>query len=103
MSVIRWQRCVGCGVDKAHTLRNFYACKTGRYGLRIKCKECTKREVNENRALKVEHYRAYWQRRNREPARRAAMVAWRNTPKGRESHRLSNRMYRLFKALESRA
>lgn len=100
---IRWQRCVSCGVDKAHTLRNFYACKTGRYGLRIKCKECTKRDVYENRALKAGQYRAYWQKRNSDPVRRAAMAAWKKTPKGRESTRESNRVYRRFKALEMRA
>lgn len=103
MSERRKQRCVGCQVVKAHTLHNFYACKTGKYGLRIKCKECSRRDVYENRALKADQYRAYWKRRNADPARRAAMAAWKKTPKGVESTRLSNRMYRVFKALEMRA
>jgi hypothetical protein len=104
VSVIRWQRCTGCEVEKAHTLRNFYRCKTGRYGLRIKCKVCCRKDVYENRALKSDYYRAYYRRRNRDDPKRAAQIrAWRQTPAGREATRLSNRIYYRFKALEMRA
>lgn len=99
----RRQRCTGCLVVKPHTLRNFYRCKTGKYGLRIKCKECCRLDVYENRALKADYYRAYYRRRNKEPARRAYSRAWKQTPHGRESTKLSNRMYTYFKALEFRA
>lgn len=103
MTVHRRQRCTGCGVTKAHTLRHFYRCKTGKYGLRIKCKVCCRKDVYENRALKADYYNAYYQRRNHDPARRAAMAAWKRTPKGRASTRISNRIYSRFKALELRA
>lgn len=99
----RWQKCTGCGVTKAHTLRNFYRCKTGKHGLRIKCKQCVRRDVYENRALKSEYYRAYYRRRNREPKRQEQIKAWRRTPEGRASAKLSNRIYAYFKAMESRA
>lgn len=102
MSAIRRQRCVGCLVVKAHTLRNFYACPTGKYGLRIKCKECVRKDIYENRALKADHYNAYFQRRNREPQRLAYKRAWNKSPKGRASKRLSNRIYTAFKAAELR-
>lgn len=103
MTTHRRQRCTGCEVVKAHTLRNFYRSKTGKYGLRIKCKECVRKDVYENRALKADHYNAYYQRRNREPARVAYKQAWNRTARGRESKRLTNRIYTVFKAAELRA
>lgn len=103
MSEHRRQLCAGCGAYKVHNLRNFYACKTGRYGLRIKCKECVRADVAENRALKADYYSAYFRRRNREPARLAYKRAWNKSPTGRASKRLSNRIYAAFKAAELRA
>lgn len=103
MTVFRRKCCVGCGAEKVVSRRNFYRCKYGADGYRSKCIDCVRRDVYENRALKADYYRAYYRRRNQEAARRAATAAWKKTPAGRESSRLSNRIYETFKALEARA
>lgn len=102
MRLVRRQVCVGCGVSKVHNVRNFYRSKTGKHGLRIKCIECVKHDVYENRELKSEYYREYNRKRNRDPKRRAFTAAWLKTPAGKESLRRSDRIYKAFKALESR-
>lgn len=99
----RFQLCVGCGNEKPHTARYFYRCKTGKYGLRIKCKECVRADVAENRRLKAEYYRDYVRRRNRDPRWREYIRAWKQSARGRESARLTRRFYAGFKALELRA
>lgn len=103
MTASRRQVCVGCNVTKVHNVRNFYRCKTGKHGLRIKCIDCVRRDVYENRELKSLYYRRYDRRRNRSPERRASIAAWSQTPAGRESARLSSRRYVAFKSMEARA
>jgi hypothetical protein len=94
---VRRQQCVGCNITKPHTRRYFYGCKTGKYGLRIKCKVCVRADVRSNRALKAEYYRSALVRRRRlddgwRANRRAYHAAWRRTPHGRA---LTNELQRL--------
>lgn len=103
MRSVRRQVCVGCGVEKVVSKRNFYRCKTGANGYRIKCIECVKSDVYANRELKMDYYREYNRQRNRDPARRAFTRAWVKTPAGKASVRRSHLIYRTFRTLESRA
>ena len=60
------KKCFKCGVDKA--LSEFYRHPRMADGRVNKCKECNTADVRENRAKKVDYYRAYDRDRgNRQP------------------------------------
>jgi hypothetical protein len=90
--------CVRCGASK--TVRCFYRHKTAADGYRSTCKECHTKEVNENRALKRDHYLA-WRRAHRaKPEVRAhenaLRRAWRATSRGKHIDGEHTRIWRAL-------
>ena len=91
--------CTKCGVEQS--VRGFYRAPRGRLGYMARCKPCHLQEVEENRALKADYYRAYYQRRDQEPARKDAK-RWRNLkPSTKEARVRANRVYRRNRKLFS--
>jgi hypothetical protein len=102
MTVFRRKRCRLCGEEKVVSRCNFYRWKTTADGFDTRCIPCARREINENRELKADYYRAYDRARRRLPHRLAANLAWKRSPAGKESARRSNRLFIKFKTLEAR-
>ncbi len=72
--------CFKCGVEK--TLDAFYKHSAMGDGHLGKCKECTKKDVRENRANKLDYYLQYDQQRSKTPERKQqAAKAFRNLRK----------------------
>jgi hypothetical protein len=82
----RSKTCFKC--KKVKTLSSFYKHPQMADGTVNKCKECNKIDVRENRAKKVEKYRAYDRGRQKLPARIQAAVAitkkWRAADRRRQ-------------------
>lgn len=90
--------CFKCGQEK--DISEFYRHSRMADGHLNKCKSCTKRDVNENRAKRIDYYRAYEVVRAKTPKRRqlAAKVSarWRDAdPRRTRSH---NMVHRAVKA-----
>jgi len=66
--------CFSCG--KTKPLSEFYKHPQMADGHLGKCKECTKRDVRENRAAHREQYSKYERRRNQTPERKAAKLRY---------------------------
>jgi ribosome-binding protein aMBF1 (putative translation factor) len=66
------------------------------------CKKCHCENVRENYALKAEQYRAVSRIRNARPEYVAQRKAYARTERGREVHRVSNRVNIRFKRLMAR-
>lgn len=94
--------CKQCGRELSLG-HGFYACRSNTDGRMGICKKCHKANVNENRALKAEHYRAYKRAWSARPENVAKRNEHRQTEQGREAKRLSDRIYKRFKRLEARA
>jgi hypothetical protein len=78
--------CKICGANSADV--EFYARVTSR------CKECHKVKVRENRAEKIEYYKAYDAKRYREdPRRREKNYAYAKTDAGRASHNAAHKRW----------
>ena len=73
------KKCFKCGTAKS--LDDFYKHPRMADGRLGKCKECTKKDVKENRLKNIDYYRQYDIDRSKEPERRALSVevskAWR--------------------------
>ena len=95
------KRCKDCGELK--NIGWFYQDKRMADGYLNTCKTCKRRQVAENRELKIEYYRKREAERAQRPENVAARQAYAKTPAGRASHLRANRLYRRFKALEARA
>lgn len=65
--------CFKCGVTKQRT--EFYKHAAMADGLLGKCKECTKKDANLNRAMNIEKHRAYDRTRAKNPERAKASHA----------------------------
>lgn len=63
------KQCFKCGQVKS--LSEFYKHKAMADGHINKCKDCTKKDVTENREKRVEYYNAYDRVRTRDPERKA--------------------------------
>ena len=101
MRVARRKPCKDCSVVKP--LRNFYRHPKTADGYEGLCKACKRRYAQENRELKATYYRAREAERAGRPERIAARRAYDKSPGGKAAHVRANRVYRAFKALESRA
>jgi hypothetical protein len=99
VKIVRTKRCRKCEVFK--TVRMFYRHPTCRDGRMSACKDCHKREVSENRALKREHYNMLGRRHDarRKLARRRYLAQ----PHVRERVRQHQREAYRFRTLEVRA
>ena len=96
------QVCKQCGRELDLT-KGFYRHRHYATGRMTTCKRCHKRNVEENRALKAEHYRAYKKGWSARPENVAKRKAYMQTERGRKVHRTSCRVYMRFKRLESAA
>lgn len=79
--------CFKCAVEKEET--EFYSHPQMGDGLLGKCKDCTKRDVRENRQKRLDHYRTFDRERANIPHRAAAREAYTRTEAGRASQRRS--------------
>jgi hypothetical protein len=77
--------CFKCGVERP--ICEFYKHSQMGDGYLNKCKDCTRSDVQKNRALKLDHYRAYDRARNNLPHRVEARLAYEQTDAYREAHR----------------
>lgn len=77
------QKCTKCGETKP--VGEFYRQYKMASGYLSKCKTCTKRDVRENRAKKIEYYRAFDRERANLPHRVEARQAYANTPQGKKA------------------
>ena len=82
------KKCFKCGQEKS--LDDFYRHPQMADGRLNKCKECNKKDVKENRAAKVEYYRAYDAMRfQKDPKVKERVKKYRDTDKGKRSVRAS--------------
>ena len=96
---MRRKTCKQCGAEKA--IRAFYRHShyaDGREGI---CKICKGQNVEANRELKAEQYRASKRAWSARPENRAKRKAYATTARGREVHRAACLRYLRFKRLES--
>lgn len=88
--------CSKCKEQKS--ISKFYKCKTGADGHFNKCKECTKKDVRNNRKKRIDYYRSYDRERNQSPIRfkqRAELIKIRrSTSKGKAKHNEQSRKWR---------
>lgn len=79
------RRCSSCTMIKH--IDCFYAHPAGSQGALNKCKECHKRLVRINRAIKWHYYSQYERWRNQLPHRVAERLIYARTPDGKEARR----------------
>lgn len=94
------KHCSRCGESK--TLNQFYRHPSGVNGYDARCKMCARAAVKENRELKAEVYRERERERYAaDPEYRARKLAYcavyQKTARGRESRRISQRVYRAWR------
>jgi hypothetical protein len=98
---VRRKSCKQCGSDLP--IRQFYRHPHYADGHENICKRCKVANVEANRELKYQYYRAQkrvWAARPENIAKRRAYA---KTVRGRQVHRASNRRYREFLRLEGQA
>jgi DNA-binding PadR family transcriptional regulator len=86
------KKCMKCGETKGR--EEFYRHAKMADGLLSKCKTCTKRDVRENRARKIEYYREFDRARANLPHRVEARAAYAQTPEGKEALRRGSAAWR---------
>jgi len=79
--------CFKCG--EAKDLTDFYRHPQMKDGFLGKCKECTKKDINDNKKKNIEYYRAYAKKAASMPNRVAAVKAYSKTENGKLSHKKS--------------
>lgn len=79
------KKCMKCGETKDR--EEFYRHAKMADGLLSKCKTCTKRDVRENRARKIDYYREFDRARANLPHRVEARAAYAQTPEGKDALR----------------
>jgi hypothetical protein len=79
--------CFKCG--RARPLTEFYKHPAMKDGRLNKCKDCTKRDVRENRQRRHDQYLAYDRERSKLPHRRAALKAYRDRDAHKERARIA--------------
>lgn len=79
------KKCTKCGETKGR--EEFYRHAKMADGLLSKCKTCTKRDVRENRARKIDYYREFDRARANLPHRVEARAAYAQTPEGKDALR----------------
>jgi hypothetical protein len=85
------KQCFKC--ERTLPLEYFYRHKAMGDGRLGKCKQCTRRDVRENRRKNSEYYKAYDKSRASRPDRVAARLEYSSTERGREVHRKACRKY----------
>lgn len=85
------KKCMKCGEVKP--VDQFYRHKRMADGRLSKCKTCTKRDVRENRARKIEYYREFDRARSNLPHRVEARAAYSQTPEGKEALRRGSKAW----------
>lgn len=100
MSTLARKICRTCGIEKV-LCRQFYRHATCRGGYMHICKQCHRREVLANKAVKREYYNALGRRQDarRKPARRRYL----SLPHVRERTRRYQRESYRFRTVEVRA
>jgi hypothetical protein len=88
---LEMKKCTKCGETKGR--EEFYRHAGMADGLLSKCKTCTKRDVRENRARKIEYYREYDRARSNLPHRVEARAAYSQTPEGKEALRRGSKAW----------
>lgn len=83
------QQCFKCGIKQP--LDNFYTHPMMANGHLGKCKECNKREVQENYAKRRLQYSAYDQKRRQDPARKQRQLEYQRARRQREPEKESAR------------
>jgi DNA-binding PadR family transcriptional regulator len=89
---LEMKKCMKCGETKGR--EEFYRHAKMADGLLSKCKTCTKRDVRENRARKIEYYREFDRARANLPHRVEARAAYAQTPEGKEALRRGSAAWR---------
>jgi len=93
--------CKQCGEEKA--IRSFYRHSHYADGHMTVCKVCHASNVEANRELKWEQYRAWKRSWSERPENVAKRREYARSPRGRAVHAATNRRYRQFRMLERRA
>lgn len=68
-----------------------------------KCKECTKKDVIENRRGRLDYYRSFDRRRASQPHRVAARYAYARTEQGKLAHARATKRWQVLHAKRRRA
>lgn len=82
---LEMKKCTKCGETKGR--EEFYRQAKMADGLLSKCKTCTKRDVRENRARKIDYCREFDRARANLPHRVEARAAYAQTPEGKDALR----------------
>lgn len=90
--------CIKC--SQAKELDEFYKHSAMADGRLNKCKECTRKDVNENRAKNTEYYRAYDRLRGDDPKRVKAREAYQQSERGKEASRRAAEVSRKRHAIK---
>lgn len=99
--VMQMKKCFKCGEVKE--LSSFYRHRMMADGHLNKCKDCTKRDVRENRNRRADYYREYERMRfQRDEHRRERNSEYQKTPEGKMSISISRKMY-IKRSPEKRA
>jgi hypothetical protein len=91
--------CKDCGAVKA--LSAFHRHPNTRDGRVATCRLCKRRYDAERQALKAEAIRAYRKTSARAADTKRRLAAWLKTPAGRESRRITRRIYRAHKRAQA--
>ena len=83
------KKCFKCGVEK--DIGEFYKHPMMADGHLGKCKECSKKDVTENRRAKEDYYKMYDMKRANLPKRVRARKEYAQTEKGRDANNRSSR------------
>ncbi len=85
--------CFKCNEEKP--LNDFYKHKAMGDGHLNKCKECNKKDTQENRLKNLDYYLEYDRSRANNPDRVEARQSYSNTEQGKEAHKRAKRKWEL--------
>lgn len=95
------KKCFKCKKDKPKS--EFYKHSQMKDGTINKCKDCTKKDVSENRADRADYYRAYEKNRAQLPHRVESRNLYAKTEAYRMSQRRSSKKYRERNVVKRKA